>query len=98
MRRPSRTPEWAHDTVPPLIVEFPGLEFVCQGEPAECNEGCPTDVDDDGDTGPFDLATLLGCWGPITPGDACECLDADGDMIIGAFDLAVLLGVWGPCE
>lgn len=85
----------------------------CSGFPVECPEGeacdpktgecvsecgpCLTDVDGDSDTGPFDLAMLLGCWGPITPGDACECLDADGDDNIGPFDLAFLLGNWGPC-
>ena len=58
---------------------------------------CPTDVDGDGDTGPFDLAYLLGSWGqPITDPDAL-CLDANGDLRIGSFDLAFLLGNWGPC-
>ncbi len=58
---------------------------------------CPTDVDGDGMTGAFDLAVLLGSWGPCAPGDACESLDANGDGMIDAFDLAVLLGSWGPC-
>ncbi len=58
---------------------------------------CPTDVDGSGDTGAFDLANVLGCWGPVVPGAVCECLDADSDGLIGAFDLAVLLGAWGPC-
>ncbi len=65
------------------------------GDPG-CGD-CPTDVDGSGDTGAFDLANLLGSWGPCNPGDPCECLDADGDGLIGAFDLAVLLGAWGPC-
>ena len=57
---------------------------------------CPTDVDGDGDVNAFDLANLLGAWGPVTPSSAC--LDADGNGFIEAFDLAVLLGAWGPCE
>ncbi len=56
---------------------------------------CPTDVDANGETEAFDLANLLGAWGPVTPGSAC--LDADGNGFIEAFDLAVLLGAWGPC-
>ncbi len=78
------------------------VDNVCVGTPAECagasncNEACPTDLDGDNNTGPFDLATLLGCWGPISPGD-CLCLDADGDGQIGPFDLAGLLGAWGVC-
>ncbi len=57
---------------------------------------CPTDSDGSGDTEAFDLAILLGAWGPVTPGSAC--LDADESGFIEAFDLAVLLGAWGPCE
>ncbi len=66
--------------------------------PEGCSGGCgscPTDVDDDGHTGPFDLALLLGSWGPVTQDSAC--LDADQNVLIDAFDLAVLLGAWGPC-
>ena len=56
---------------------------------------CPTDVNASGDTGPFDLAFLLGNWGPVGPDSFC--LDANEDGIIGPFDLAVLLGAWGAC-
>ncbi len=56
---------------------------------------CPTDSDGSGDTEAFDLAILLGAWGPVTPDSAC--LDADENGFIEAFDLAVLLGAWGPC-
>ena len=62
--------------------------------PALCGS-CPTDTDGTGGTGTFDLAFLLGNWGPVTR--ASKCLDADGNGVIGAFDLAVLLGAWGPC-
>ena len=55
---------------------------------------CPTDANRDGETGPFDLATLLAAWGPAEPGN---CLDANGDGDIGPFDLATLLAAWGPC-
>ncbi len=47
--------------------------------------------------GPFDLAQLLGWWGPCEPIDPCHDVDADANGNIGPFDLAVLLGVWGPC-
>ena len=56
---------------------------------------CPTDVNGNGQTEAFDLAFLLGNWGPVSPDSAC--LDADDNSIIGAFDLAVVLGAWGPC-
>ena len=65
--------------------------------PVECIAtcgSCPTDVDGDGFTNAFDLAALLGKWGPV---DAGDCQDADGNGLIDAFDLAVLLGAWGPC-
>ncbi len=61
----------------------------------DCGD-CPTDVDGDGDINAFDLANLLGKWGPVT--SASVCLDADGNGLIEAFDLALLLGSWGPCE
>ncbi len=69
------------------------------GVPADCGD-CPTDVDGSNSTGPFDLAFLLGNWGPIPPDadPAVVCLDADGDGNIGPFDLAFVLGNWGPCE
>lgn len=61
----------------------------------------PGDVDCDGDVDPFDLALLLGNWGPCpgpcTPGDPPTCLaDFDHDCDVNAFDLAFLLGNWGP--
>ena len=64
------------------------------GSVSPCSS-CPTDVDGNGQTDAFDLANLLGAWGPVSPDSAC--LDADGDGIIAAFDLAVVLGAWGPC-
>ncbi|MCZ6652142.1 MAG: cohesin domain-containing protein, partial [Planctomycetota bacterium] len=71
---------------------------ICDAELGCVNSSeCPTDVDGDFNTGAFDLAVLLGCWGVLTPG-VCDCLDADDNGDIGAFDLAVLLGGWGPCD
>jgi len=53
----------------------------------------PADFDGDDDVGAFDLAILLGSWGPCA---GCPA-DFDGDGEVGAFDLATLLGNWGPC-
>ena len=78
------------------IVVLSDLFFECVGGGAGCNEGCPTDVNGDNNTGPADLAALLGCWGPATAG-VCLCLDANSDGVIGPNDLAVLLGAWGDC-
>ena len=55
---------------------------------------CPADFNGDGIVGPFDLANLLGAWGPCA---GCP-EDLDGDGTVGPFDLAVLLGAWGPCS
>ncbi len=61
---------------------------------AACDGDCPQDLDGDGSVGAFDLAVLLGSWGP------CEGCPADfnGDNVVNAADLAQLLGAWGPCE
>jgi hypothetical protein len=75
-----------------LIVDMGAYEY--QDGPTECCGDCPTDVNDDDNTGPFDLAMLLGTWGPI---EDANCLDSDRNGTIDAFDLAVLLGAWGPC-
>ncbi len=56
---------------------------------------CPADLDGNGAVGAFDLALLLGNWGPCD-GDCPADLDDSG--AVGAFDLALLLGSWGPCE
>ncbi|MCH8031041.1 MAG: hypothetical protein IIB09_04400, partial [Bacteroidetes bacterium] len=54
----------------------------------------PADVACDGSVSAFDLALLLGSWGPCPdPGD-CPA-DLDGDGSVGAADLAFLLGSWG---
>ena len=57
--------------------------------------GPSPDLDNDGDVDAFDLALLLGSWGPCA--DCGNCLaDLDGDCTVGAADLAILLGNWGP--
>ena len=77
--------------------ELFGLDCDDDGEVEFC--GCQMDADGDGNIGPFDLAFLLGNWGPYGPGDDGRCIDANvpADVNIGPFDLAVLLGAWGPC-
>ena len=69
-----------------------GLVTCYSGGVPQC--GCATDTNDDGETGPFDLASLLAAWGPVEAGN---CLDANDDGTIGPFDLATLLAAWGPC-
>ncbi len=70
--------------------------------PDECACAPVADLDCDGDVDAFDLALLLGSWGPCPepcePGDpATTCpADLDGDCDVGAFDSALLLGNWGP--
>ena len=63
------------------------------GTPDEC-EICVGDLNCDGVVDAFDLAVLLGSWGPC---DGCPAdIFDDGDVNAG--DLAILLGNWGPCE
>ncbi len=42
----------------------------------------------------FDLALLLGSWGPCDDCDNCPA-DLNNDCTVGAADLANLLGNWG---
>jgi len=55
---------------------------------------CPSDLDDDGQTGFNDLLQLLGAWGACP---SCEA-DLDGDGEAGFPDLLALLSAWGACE
>ncbi len=52
------------------------------------------DLNDDGEVGAFDLALLLGNWGPCADLDDCPA-DLNGDGTVGPADLAILLGNWG---
>ena len=56
-------------------------------------QGCPADLDGNGSVGPFDLALVLGFWGP----NEGHPSDIDGDGVVGPLDLAYVLGNWGPC-
>ena len=55
----------------------------------------PPDFDGDGQVGAFDLAILLGSWGPCLDPPANCPADLDADGFVNAFDLAMLLGSWG---
>jgi hypothetical protein len=59
----------------------------------EC-DCAPADLDCSGSVNAFDLAILLGNWGPCPDPDDCPA-DIDGDGFVNAFDLAILLGNWG---
>ncbi len=85
-----------------VLVQWPnGLDTVLTNVPvnqvltisADSVVRCPADIDDNGNVGPFDLALLLGNWGP-NPGHPAD-IDGNGD--VGPFDMALLLGHWGPC-
>ncbi len=54
----------------------------------------PPDFDGNGSVGPWDLAILLGNWGPCPDEGDCPA-DLDDDGTVGAADLAMLLGNWG---
>ncbi len=54
---------------------------------------CPQDLDGDGSVDAFDLAIVLGSWGPC---EGCST-DFNGDGVVNAFDLAQVLGAWGMC-
>ncbi len=80
---------------PGLPVSVTGLTQGPSAQTGGCF--CQYDPDLSGDVGAFDLALLLGCWGPVKEG-TCECLQADPiDGVISAWDLANLLSKWGPC-
>lgn len=58
--------------------------------PCDSSGGPGDDCDDN--VGAFDLARLLGAWGPCLDPDDCPAdLNADGSA-----DLAQLLASWGP--
>ena len=58
------------------------------------SEVCSADINGDGAVGPFDLAIVLGAWGPC---EGCPT-DFNGDNVVDAFDLAQVLGAWGICR
>lgn len=52
------------------------------------------DLDDNGVVGGFDLAIMLGSWGPCS---GCPA-DINGDGRVDAADIGLLFIAWGPCE
>ncbi|MGH7293231.1 MAG: hypothetical protein ACREJT_18575, partial [Myxococcota bacterium] len=56
---------------------------------------CDADLTGDGTVNGFDLATLLGSWGPTAPCPPTAAADFDGDCDVDGFDLGNLLGAWG---
>lgn len=57
---------------------------------------CPGDLNNDGEIEAFDLALVLGAWGPCpSQGDCCKDLDCSGG--VGAGDSAIVLANWGLC-
>ncbi len=55
----------------------------------------PADLNCDGVVNAFDLAMLLGSWGPCPAAPNACAADLDGDGLVGKSDLALLLGSWG---
>lgn len=82
------------------IADGTSVDCNYNGVPDSC---CPADFNFDEIVNAFDLAQLLGAWGPCpelcTPGTPdCSCrADFDNSCEVKAFDLAQLLGDWGPC-
>ena len=58
---------------------------------------CVGDLDGNFIVGPFDLALLLGNWGPYAPCPPFHPADLDFDCVVGSEDLAIMLGNWGVC-
>ena len=59
-----------------------------------CNLDCAPN-NGDGVVDASDVAAILGGWGQVSGGEAC---DFDANCIIGPFDLAQALAGWGPCQ
>ncbi len=74
-----------------FIVDADGVPSVAQ---IVRLDHCLGDLDGDGAVGAFDLAALLGAWGPNPDHPA----DLNDDGEVGPEDLAMLLGAWGPCD
>ena len=56
---------------------------------------CPADLDGDGRVQGYDIAYLLGRWGPCAEG----CLaDLDRNGVVDGSDLNELLQAWGSCD
>jgi hypothetical protein len=55
-------------------------------------EGCPADIECDGEVGVGDLIAVIANWG-----ESCHAADLDGDLVVGVGDLIEVIAQWGPC-
>ena len=55
------------------------------------------DFNSDGVVNAFDLAFILGYWGPCTGGE-CTSFDLNDDGEVGSADLGLLFSSWGDCS
>ena len=82
----------ANGTFDPLYIHGYGIIDTVGASDSQPAAG--PDLNNDGQVSAFDLAILLGSWGPCP---ACPA-DLNGDGFVNAFDLAILLGSWGAVE
>ena len=58
-----------------------------------------SDFNSDGEVNAFDLAFILGYWGPCpSPSAPCAAFDLNEDGQVDATDLGILFSDWGACE
>ena len=58
-----------------------------------------SDFNGDGEVNSFDLAFILGYWGPCPdPNAPCAAFDLNDDGQVDAMDLGVLFSDWGSCQ
>lgn len=55
------------------------------------------DFNGDGAVTGFDLAYILGYWGPCEGSDLCRTFDLNDDGFVNSADLGLLISSWGPC-
>ena len=77
-----------------VITDLFGCENTSDPATLTVHGPCPADFDGNGAVGPFDLAILLGNWGP----NPAHPADLNADGTVGPADLALLLGAWGVCQ
>ncbi len=76
-----------------LVTYQIGCQAASDSATLSVTTNCPADFNDSGAVEPFDLAILLGAWGP----NANHPADLNADGTVGPLDLALLLDFWGPC-
>ena len=62
----------------------------------DCNDVCPSDLNDSGTVDAADLALLLSVWG-VPNGGKFPAADINNDGFVNAADLSAMLAVWGGC-